>query len=51
MFEAICDCFKGGEDIEFYGYYSMPKDPLVSHKERVKMIVNEVWKVKDYRFT
>jgi hypothetical protein len=50
LFGAIRTCFKGGKDVEFYGCYSMPEDPLVSDGERVEMTVNEVWKVTGYRF-
>ena len=50
LFEAIRVCFKSGEDVKFYGCYSLPEDPLVSDREGVGMAVNEVWKVMGYRF-
>lgn len=51
LFEAIRACFRDEEHLEFYGCYSLPEDPLVSDKERVEMVMNEIWKVTGYRFT
>jgi hypothetical protein len=34
----------------FHGNYTIAEDPLVSSKERVKMMAHEVWKVTGYRF-
>ena len=51
LFEAIRAGFKKDKHVEFYGTYNMPADPLVTDKERVDMIVHEIWKVTGYRFT
>ena len=38
------------EHVFFSGCYSMPVDPLISDKERVKMTAHDIWKVTGYRF-
>ena len=35
---------------DFQGTYVIAKDPLVTDKERVQMMVEEIWKVTGYRF-
>ncbi|KAF9021704.1 hypothetical protein BDZ89DRAFT_1163620 [Hymenopellis radicata] len=47
---AIRDLFKEKNRIHFYGCYTMAVDPIVSMKERVRMLANEIWKVTGYRF-
>ncbi|KAJ3710052.1 hypothetical protein DFJ43DRAFT_1162301 [Lentinula guzmanii] len=37
--------------ISFHGEYTMPTDPFLSDRERVKLVANEIWKVTGYRFT
>jgi len=50
FFEAIEECFQNSAHVEFYGSYNLPRDPLVSDNERVKMAIHEIWKVTGYRF-
>ncbi|KAF8886850.1 hypothetical protein CPB85DRAFT_1232284 [Mucidula mucida] len=50
MICEIRDLFKSKTKIHFYGTYTMAEDPMVSMKERVRMLANEIWKVTSYRF-
>ncbi|KAJ3753952.1 hypothetical protein EV360DRAFT_74091 [Lentinula raphanica] len=50
LFQSLKKVSKG-EDIVFHGYYTMSSDPLISDKERVKIIIHEIWQVTGYRFT
>lgn len=50
MFETIRTHFRCGQNINLIGCYKQPEDPLVSNKERIAMIVHELWKVTGYRF-
>ena len=51
MFDSLREHFKLGENVDFRGTYVIAKDPLVTDKERVQMMVEEIWKVTGYRFT
>lgn len=51
LFGTIRDDFKTEEKMHFNGSYIISHDPLVSHRERVRMTSEEIWKVSGYRFT
>ena len=51
FFDAIRSDFKNEEKIGFNGAYTISHDPLVSHRERVRMSSEEIWKVSGHRFT
>ncbi|KAJ7475021.1 hypothetical protein FB451DRAFT_1247281 [Mycena latifolia] len=50
LFSSLRETFRMKKDVEFNGTYQVQHDPLVSDKERVQMVVYEVWKVSGYRF-
>ena len=49
LFDALQDAVKA-DGVVFTGSYLIPKDPLVTAKDRVQMTALEVWKVTGYRF-
>ncbi|KAJ3978605.1 hypothetical protein F5890DRAFT_1385950, partial [Lentinula detonsa] len=36
---------------EFGGEFTLPPDPMITDKERVRMMISDVWKATGYRFT
>jgi hypothetical protein len=50
LLDALCEEFKSGHGVDFKGSYVRAVDPLVSDKERVRMMIYNVWKVTGYRF-
>ncbi|KAJ3741085.1 hypothetical protein DFH05DRAFT_1424144 [Lentinula detonsa] len=50
MFQALKKALHKNH-ISFHGEYTMPTDPFLSDRERVKLVANEIWKVTGYRFT
>ncbi|KAK1222359.1 hypothetical protein PQX77_014797 [Marasmius sp. AFHP31] len=51
LLQELRQNFSEHPDVDFRGEFTLPTDPLVSDKERVKMMIHEVWKVTGYRFT
>jgi hypothetical protein len=51
LFKALRDDIQSKKDVSFQGCFWTAMDPFVSHKERVKMMIQEVWKVTGFRFT
>ena len=51
LLDAIQNSLKAGEHVNFHGSYTVAYDELVSDRKRVEMVVHELWKVTDYRFT
>ncbi|KAJ7220474.1 hypothetical protein GGX14DRAFT_674827 [Mycena pura] len=43
--------FKAGKGIDSHGTYPVPADALVSPRQRVQMVVTELWSISGYRFT
>ncbi|KAG6831505.1 hypothetical protein H0H92_009773 [Tricholoma furcatifolium] len=50
LIEALSDSFKESHDVDFAASFRT-HDPGVSHKQRIKALTHEVWKVTGYRFT
>jgi hypothetical protein len=51
LFGALRKAFKEKKQVNFFGTYCLPEDPMVSDSERVRMTTHEIWKVTGYRFT
>ncbi|KAJ6599395.1 hypothetical protein B0H10DRAFT_2323117 [Mycena sp. CBHHK59/15] len=53
--ESFCEALradtKAKSAVDFHGAYAVPVDPLVSPRERVRMVATEIWKLTGYRFT
>ena len=51
MFKALRGAFRSGKEVAFNGSFKITEDPLIPDKERVKMMIREIWNVGGYRFT
>lgn len=51
LLDALRGAFKDGKHVKFHGAYTLPVDPLVSDKDRIRMTTHNIWKVTGYRFT
>ncbi|KAK7006931.1 hypothetical protein R3P38DRAFT_2793601 [Favolaschia claudopus] len=50
LFSALRDACKSGKSVMFRGYFETPEDALITDKERVQIMILEIWKVTGYRF-
>ena len=50
LFSTLREKCWGIPVVEFDGTFTMAKDPLVTDKERVQMLIHEVWKVTGSHF-
>ncbi|KAG6866071.1 hypothetical protein C0993_007653 [Termitomyces sp. T159_Od127] len=50
LFAAIRTEFCVNTEVKFFGAYKIDFDALVSFRDRVRMISQEIWKVSGYRF-
>lgn len=46
---AIRAAFRS-DQVSFYGGYVVPRDLLVSDRERTRMLAQEVWEITGFRF-
>ncbi|ESK84746.1 hypothetical protein Moror_583 [Moniliophthora roreri MCA 2997] len=51
LFQELKRQFTTQKEVNFRGEFTLPFDPVVTDKDRVKMIIQEVWKATGYRFT
>ncbi|KAF7966149.1 hypothetical protein HWV62_39928 [Athelia sp. TMB] len=51
LFEALRTSFASSQHVAFHGTFKLPEDPLITPRERVQMIVHDIWRVTGYRFT
>ena len=51
LFHDLHAQFKASTDVDFHGTYPIEADNLITPKECMHMLAEELWKITGYRFT